>query len=274
MLVQVTDFFEIEKIPEKKIAIVYLNRPEKRNAMSWAFWAGLPLVVDEVEADPDIRCVVFAARGKSFTTGLDLEEFSEQFGPRLRGATADVRMDLMSLIIEMQQGFQRILHSDRVFISAVHRHCIGGGLDLICACDMRFASKDALVSLRETKVAIVADMGSLNLLPFIVGHGNARRMAFTGADFSANECHKMGLFDQVFDDRDSMMDNAIKTAEEIAANPAIVLKGTKKILNYMYNHSPEAGMDYVAVWNSAFLDSDDFRELITAFKERRKPNYK
>lgn len=269
-----TSFFEIEKIPEKRIAIVYLNRPDKRNSMSWEFWSGLPAVVDAIESDECIRAVVIAARGKSFTTGLDLEEFDGRFADRLRGETADTRMKLYDLIKEMQKGFQRMMKSDRIFISAVHRHCIGGGLDLICACDIRLGSKDAVVSLRETKVAIVADMGSLNLLPFIVGHGNARRMAFTGADFDAAECHRMGLFDEVLEDRDAMMDRAVNLAEEIAANPAIVLKGTKQILNYMYNHTPDEGMDYVAVWNAAFLDSDDFRELMSAFKERRRPNYK
>lgn len=269
-----TSFFEIEKIPDKRIAIVYLNRPEKRNAMSWEFWSGLPAVVDTIESDDRIRAVVIAARGKSFTTGLDLVEFDERFADRLRGETADTRIKLYDLIKEMQKGFQRMMNSDRIFIAAVHRHCIGGGLDLICACDMRLASKDAVVSLRETRVAIVADMGSLNLLPFIIGQGNTRRMAFTGADFDAIECHRMGLFDEVLEDRDTMMDRAVGLASEIAANPAIVLRGTKRILNYMYNHSPEEGLDCVAVWNAAFLDSDDFRELMSAFKERRKPHYK
>lgn len=271
---KMTDFFEIETIPEKKIAIVYLNRPDKRNSMNWSFWSGLPKMVDAIEADPNIRSVVIAARGKSFTTGLDLLQFGEQFKDILRGSTADTRMKLYDLILTMQIGFRRILESDRIFISAVHKHCIGAGLDLMCACDIRLASSDAVVSLKETQVAIVADMSSLNLLPSIIGHGNARMMAFTGADFTADQCYQMGLFNEVLDDRDSMMDRAVELASQIAANPAIVLNGAKKVLNYMYNHTPNQGLDYVAVWNSAFLDSEDFREFMQAFKEKRRPNYK
>lgn len=267
-------FFEVEKDSEKRFAVVFLNRPDKRNAMSWDFWRDLPEVVNDLEQDSEIHAVVFAARGKSFSTGLDLEEFSSMFRETIQGSDADHREDLYKLILQMQEGFKRIVNGKKIYIAAVHRHCIGGALDLISACDLRLAAKDASVSLRETKVAIVADMGSLNRLPSIIGHGHTRMMAFTGRDFSAIECKEMGLFNEVYESQEALLDAAKKLAAEVAANPGIVLRGVKNNLRYMEAHSPAEGMEYVAAWNAAFLDSQDFRELMTAFKERRKPKYK
>lgn len=269
----IPSFFEIERIPEKKIAIVHLNRPEKRNAMNWDFWSGLPMVVEHLEGDGEIRAAVIAGRGKSFTVGLDIEEFSGQFRDILHSESGDGREELLKLIRQMQAGFLRMLESRVVFVAAVHRHCIGGGLDLISACDLRVAAGDAVVSLRETRVGIVADMGSLNLLPFIIGQGNTRRMAFTGGDFDARECLRMGLVDEVLDDRDAMMDRAVQLAGEIAANPAIVLRGVKGVLNAMYSLTPREGFEHVALWNAAMLDSRDFREFLSAFAEKRRPQY-
>ena len=268
------NYFEIEKQSENRTAIIYLNGPDPRNSMVWDFWKELPEVVEFLESDPSIKVAVIASKKKSFSVGLELNEFGEKFGDIIKGATADQRMEFLSLIRQMQSGFIKMMESHIVFVAAVHKHCIGGALDLICACDLRFAAADASVSLRETKVAIVADMCSLNRLPSIVGQGAARLMAFTGADFDAQRCLEMGLFSQIFEDQSSLHTGAIAYAHEIAANPGIVLKGVKEQLNYMENHTPQEGLQYVAVWNAAFLDSEDFRELQSAFKERRRPNYK
>ena len=141
------------------------------------------------------------------------------------------------------------------------------------ACDLRLASKDASFSLRETKVAIVADMGSLNRLPGIIGQGNTAMLAYTGRDFDALEAYRMGLVNEVFEDQDTLMDSALNLAREIASNPYLALKGTKEVLRYQRSHSVEDGMKYVAAWNAAFLDSKDLRELFAAFTEKRKPNF-
>ncbi|MEQ8350118.1 MAG: enoyl-CoA hydratase-related protein [Leptospiraceae bacterium] len=268
------NFFEIEKQSENRTATVYLNGPDARNSMVWDFWKELPELVDYLERDSNIKCVVIASRKKSFSIGLELNEFGEKFGDIIQGATADKRMEFLALIQQMQSGFIKMMNSRIVFIGAVHKHCIGGALDLICACDLRLAAQDASVSLRETKVAIVADMCSLNRLPSIIGQGNTRLMAFTGSDYSATKCQDMGLFSELYPDQESLHQAAQNMATEVAANPGIVLRGVKEQLNYMERHTPEEGLNYVAVWNAAFLDSEDFRELQSAFKERRRPQYK
>ena len=266
-------FFEVEKDSANRVAHLYLNRPDARNAMNWPFWRDLPLVVDELEADPEVRVVIIAGRGKSFSTGLDLVDFFQQFKSIFQSETADGREELYRLILSMQAGMNRIAGGQNIYIAAVHRHCIGGGLDLIAACDLRLAAKDAAISLREAKVAIVADMGSLNRLPRIMGLGNTRMMAYTGRDFSAEECQRMGLVEQVFENQNELMAGAQKLAEEIAGNPSIAVRGTKHVLNYVPDHSIEDSMKYVAAWNAAFLDSKDLREMFSAFTERRRPEF-
>jgi enoyl-CoA hydratase len=264
-------FFEIEL--NGPVARLYLNRPDRRNAMNWPFWRDLEGAVRKIEAQKEVKVVLVCARGKSFTTGLDLEEFFEQFKDTLTSEIGEKREELRNLILVMQSGFRAMMQSRLIFIACVHKHCIGGGLDLICACDLRLGTADAAVSLRETRVAIVADMGSLNRLPAIVGDGNTRLMAFTGRDFSGTECKQMGLFSYVYESQEAMMKAAEDLAQEIAANPGIVLRGVKHNINFQQDHTTAEGMDYVATFNAAMLDTRALREMMAAFKERRRPNF-
>lgn len=267
-------FFEVEKHTDAKVAILYLNRPEERNSMNWTFWRDLPLVVDDLESDPDVKVVILAARGKSFSTGLDLLEFKGMYEDLIKSENADQREGLYRLILKMQEGFNRMDQGSKVYIGAVHRHCIGGAVDLIAACDLRYATTDASFSIRETKVAIVADMGSLNRLGDVIGMGNLKELAFTGADFDASHAQRIGLVNSVFEKKEEMMKKTFELATEIASNPGLVLRGVKKILNYQRSHSVEDGLQYVAAWNAAFLGSPDFQEMMSAFLERRRPAFR
>ncbi|MGJ4746342.1 crotonase/enoyl-CoA hydratase family protein [Leptospira sp. SA-E8] len=266
------EFFEIVE-REDGVAIVFLNRPDKRNAMNWSFWRDLPDVVEEINSNRKIRSFVIAAKGKSFSTGLDLESFFQEFGPIVRGTYADDRKKLYELILRMQKGINAVYDSPKPSVAAVQKHCIGGGLDLISACDIRYATYDASISLREAKVAIVADMGSINRLPSIIGQGNTRELAFTGKDIDGEEALRMGLVSKLFKTQDELLEGAIATASEIAANPRIVVEGTKEVMNFSEGKPLSVGLNYVAVWNSSFLDSKDFREIQTAFVERKRPEY-
>ncbi|MCW7504412.1 crotonase/enoyl-CoA hydratase family protein [Leptospira paudalimensis] len=262
-------FFTIER--RKNIAILWLNRPEKRNAMNWPFWRDLPDMVAEIDADPKIHCFVIAGKGKSFSTGLDLEEFFQDFKPVVQGELADGREKLYQLILTMQKGINAVYNSKKPSIALVQKHCIGGGLDLVSACDIRYASEDALFSLRESKVAIVADMGSLQRLPHLIGNAHTRELALTGKDITATEAFQMGLVTKVTKDFDSLLIEGLKTAEEISENPTIVIRGVKQVLNHGIGKTIEEGLDYVAVWNASMLDSKDFRSAISGFMERKRP---
>jgi enoyl-CoA hydratase len=174
----------------------------------------------------------------------------------------------------MRRGFDAIVESNKPFIAAVHGWCIGGGLDFIASCDVRLAAASAKFSLRETKMAIVADMGSLQRLEGIVGRGQLRELAFTGKDVDAARAKDIGLVNDVFPSEEALVDAAIAMANEIADNSPIVVQGTKEVLRATARWGEEAGLRYVAVWNAAHLASEDLREAISAFVEKRKPAYK
>lgn len=263
-------FFEIEKHVDQQTAVLYLNRPEKLNAMNWPFWRDLPLVVDDLENDPEIRVVVIAGRGKSFSVGIDAFEFIVNNQDALNGATPEFRERLYDLIVQMQEGFNRMAQGNKIYIGAVHRHCIGGALDLISACDLRLASKDASFSLRETKIAIVADMGSLNRLPLIIGQGHTRMLALTGRDFPADAALRMGLINELYENQDELMKAALNLAAEIAGNAGNAVRGTKKVLHYMENHSVEDGLKYVATWNAAFFNTGEVQKAFQRSMESKK----
>lgn len=263
-------FFEVEKHVGQQTAVLYLNRPEKLNAMSWPFWRDLPLVVDDLEKDPEVRVVVIAGRGKSFSVGIDVFEFFVNNQDTLIGATPEFREKLHDLIIQMQQGFNRMSGGNNIYIAAVHRHCIGGALDLISACDLRLAAKDAVFSLRETKIAIVADMGSLNRLPGIIGQGHTRMLALTGRDFSADNALRIGLVNELYENQEELIKGALNLAAEIAENADNAVRGTKKILNYMESHSVDDGLKYVAAWNSAFFNTGEVQKAFQRSMESKK----
>jgi enoyl-CoA hydratase len=252
--------YAVEKRPEQKTAILYLNRPEKMNAMNWPFWRDLALVVDELEKDPEVEAVVVAGKGRAFSVGIDIFGFASEFLETISAATPANREDFRRLILQMQQGFNRMHSGDNVYIAAIHHYCLGGGLDLAAACDIRLASRDAVISLREARVAIVADMGSLNRLPRIIGQGNARLMAFTARDFTAAECLRMGLLSEIFDTPEAVLEGALNLAAEITANARSAVRGSKRLLNFMENHSVEEGLDYVALWNSSFFSIQEVQE--------------
>jgi enoyl-CoA hydratase len=250
----------VEKNPDRKTAVLYLNRPDKLNAMNWPFWSDLPLVIDDLENDPEVIVVVVAGRGRSFSVGIDVFEFFMKNIDVLTGSTPELREKLYKLLLQMQEGFNRIAEGSNIYISALHRHCIGAGLDLAAACDLRLASRDTIFSLRETRIAIVADMGSLNRLPQIIGQGNTRMLAYTGRDISAEEALRIGLINGIYDTQEDLMSGSMNLAAEIAANAEPAVRGTKKILNYMENHSVDDGLKFVAAWNAAFLNTKEIQE--------------
>ncbi len=264
-------FFRLEK--EGNIATLYLNKPDKRNAMDWSFWRDLPLAIEDINRDPDIHCFLIAGEGKSFSTGLDLDSFFNEFQSIVQGEIADTREQFYHLILTMQKGINAVYDSPKPSISLVQKHCIGGALDLISATDIRYASEDASFSLREAKVGIVADMGSLQRLPAIIGQGNTRELALTGKDIDATEALRMGLVTRVYPTLEELIQAGKKTAKEIAENPTIVIRGVKQVLKYGADKSLDDALNYVAVWNAALMDTKDFRKAIQGFRERKKPQF-
>lgn len=255
------------------VATVTMIGPGKGNAMGPDFWSELPPIFADLDADPEVRAVVIAGSGKHFTYGLDLPAMAGDFGPVLAGAQAGPRSTFHDLIKRMQSGINAVADCRKPVVAAVQGWCIGGGVDLISAADIRYASADAKFSIREVKVAIVADMGSFARLPAIIGDGHLRELALTGKDIDAARAERIGLVNEVFADSDETTAAAHRTAQEIAANPPLVVHGIKTVLDHSRAAAVQDSLRYVAAWNSAFLPSEDLTEAITSVFEKRAPKF-
>ena len=256
------------------IAQVTLLGPGKGNAMGPAFWTELPEVFGDLDADPQIRAIVLTGSGKNFSYGLDLPAMGDLLTPLLAdGALAGPRSDFHTRLRRMQQSITAVADCRTPTIAAVHGWCIGGGVDLISAVDIRYASADAKFSVREVKLAIVADVGSLARLPLILSDGHLRELALTGKDIDAARAARIGLVNEVYDDADAALAAAHATAAEIAANPPLVVRGIKDVLDEQRSAQVSSSLRYVAAWNSAFLPSKDLTEAISAVFAKRPPDF-
>lgn len=224
--------------------------------------------------EPELRAVIVRADGPHFSYGLDLPAAASLFGDVLTGGTAAPRAKLLATIRELQDQVSSVARCPVPVIAAISGACIGGGLDLVTACDLRLATRDARFSLRETKVAIVADLGSLQRLPNLVGQGIVREMAFTGRDLDAARAHALGLVNELFDTQEALDAAALALAETIAKNPPLTVRGVKDVLDFGLGHRVDDGLAYVATHNAAFLASEDLGEALAAFMERRAPRFR
>ncbi|SHE72632.1 enoyl-CoA hydratase [Ferrithrix thermotolerans DSM 19514] len=250
------------------IAVVRLSRSHKLNAMGKEYFDEMPKVLKELDSNDHIRAVVITADGQHFSSGLDLSEMST-----LSGNHQDGKTNLHSHIKSLQSTTELLANLRHPTIAAVSGYCIGGGIDLISACSIRFCSADSVFSIRETKIAIVADLGTLQLLPSIIPKGLLYELALTGRDFDATEALRINLVNEVLPDKELCERRALNLAAEIAENSLAAVRGTKKILDGIYNEDLAKNLEYVALWNTAFLNREDLREVARAFAEKRPPRF-
>ena len=256
------------------VMTVSLLGPGKGNAMGPEFWDELPTAMDEINRMSDVRCIVFRGSGDHFSYGLNIGQMMPRLGSMTTGTVlAQKRAELMAQIRQMQSGFQKMHESSKPVIAAVHGWCIGGGVNMIAAADIRLCSREAKFSLREAKLAITPDIGGLQFLPTIIGQGFTREMAFTGADYDAAFAERIGLVNHVYDTPEQLFEAAATMARQIADNPATAVQGAKNVLNYSMDKSIDDGLQYVAVWNSSQMQSNDFSEAMQATLEKRKAEF-
>jgi enoyl-CoA hydratase len=257
-----------------QVAQVTLIGPGKGNAMGPAFWSEMPELFASLDADREVRAIVITGSGKNFSYGLDLPAMGGSFAPLLAdGALARPRADFHAKVKRMQSAITAVADCRTPTIASVHGWCIGGGVDLISAVDIRYASADAKFSVREVKLAIVADVGSLARLPYILNDGHLRELALSGKDIDAARAEKIGLVNDVFDDADATLAAAHAAADEIAANPPLAVHGVKDVLDQQRISAVSESLRYVAAWNAAFLPSKDLTEGISATFAKRPPQF-
>jgi enoyl-CoA hydratase len=271
------------------VATLWLDRPEKRNAMNLPFWDDIPRAMEELSNDGDVRAVVIAARGSAFTVGIDLNLLAQVAGQRF---TVGIDLNLLAQVAGQREGsdaarklaryeevkkFQQTMNSiadcPKPVIAAIHGYCLGAGIDLITACDIRLASDDAVFSIRETKMAMVADVGTVQRLPRLIAAGHVAELLFTGKDIDATRAKEIGLLNDVFPDQETTVKAAQALAAEIAANSPLAVQGAKKALAAEADMTLEDALDHIALYNAAFIESHDIMEATTAFFEKRPPEF-
>lgn len=256
--------------PSAGVYEVRLNRPAQRNALSPAAFAEIPRAMSLLDRAPSARAVVLSAAGPHFCAGIELGGP----GDPLSAASADpvaAAEGLRRAVLDMQAALTAIERCRKPVVAAVHGACVGGGVDLVAACDIRCCSRDASFVLKEVDMAIVAVLGALQRLPRIVGYGNAADLALTGRKITAMEAKEMGLVTRVFDSKQDLDAGVAKIAKEIADKSAWAVIGTKAVLLRSRDATIEQGLEHVATWNAGMMRSNDLKEAIRAFLEKRKP---
>lgn len=257
---------------ENKIAHVQINRPEKINAMNQAFWSEIIDVFRWIDDNDAVRVVVLSGAGTHFSSGIDLTLLL-QTGSKLGqdiGRNADM---LRRKISAMQSSFTAVDRCRKPVIAAIQGYCLGGAIDLIAACDMRYATVDAKFSIKEVDIGMAADVGTLQRLPSIVSDGVLRELAYTGRTFDGQEAQRIGLVNQAYPDWEALRQEVFALAQQIAEKSPIAIRGTKTMLGYMRDHRIDDGLDYIATWNASMLQSRDLQEALAAQVAKRKPEF-
>ena len=258
------------------ICSLVLNRPNELNTMTRDFWVELGDALEEINRDSEVRVVILSSTGKHFCAGMDLSAFSngvDDIPDDKKPDHARVGEVLYRTAKELQ-GYISKLEEIRVpVIAAVHGGVIGGALDLITACDMRFASNDAFFCIQEINIGMAADVGTLQRLPKIIPDSKMREMAYTGRRMLAEEAKDSGLVGEVYETQDQMLDAVHKLAAEIASKSPVAIYGLKAVMNYSRDHNVSDSLDFNALWSGAMLSQTDMAEAMTAQMEKRDANF-
>ena len=257
------------------VALLALNRPDKRNAMNWPMWQELRAVMQWADREPTVRAVVLAGEGSCFTAGIDLAMLAGLQAQIADDCEARLREKLHGLILELQDCLTSLERCRKPVLAAVHGLCLGGGIDLICCADMRYASSDASFAIKEINIGMVADVGTLQRLPKLIGNqGLVRELAYTGRALDAAEALGAGLINRVFDDREQLLAGVLAIAQQIAAKSPLAIRGSKQALNYARDHSVADGLAQIASWNAGMLLSEDLMAVLMKGKGGEPPRFK
>ncbi|MCO7574477.1 crotonase/enoyl-CoA hydratase family protein [Pseudomonas chlororaphis] len=254
------------------IAHVQINRPEKINAMNAAFWSEIVEIFRWIDDTDAVRVVVLSGAGKHFSSGIDLMLLAGVANELGKDVGRNARL-LRRKILQLQSSFNAVDNCRKPVLAAIQGYCLGGAIDLISACDMRYAADDAQFSIKEIDIGMAADVGTLQRLPRIIGDGMLRELAYTGRTFGAEEARHIGLVNRTYRDAASLLDGVMEIAREIATKSPIAVSGTKEMLSYMRDHRIDDGLEYVATWNAAMLQSTDLRVAIAAHMSKQKPEF-
>jgi enoyl-CoA hydratase len=259
------------------IAHISMSRGNKFNTMTKAFWSELPELVDKISDEAEARVIVLSAQGKHFCAGMDLANFQDNgeiLGTDAKKVSQGRRGEAQFRLTRELQYTISCLEKARIpVIAAIQGACIGSAVDMVTACDIRYATKDAFFCIQEINIGMAADVGTLQRLPYLIPEGIVRELAYTGRKFSADEALRYGLINAVLDTHEAVIVHALDVAGEIANKAPLAVTGAKEILNYNRDHSVEESLNYTALWNSAMNFSDDMMEAFKSKVEKKDPEF-
>ncbi len=245
--------------------------------MTKVFWSELPELIDKISDAAEARVIVLSAQGKHFCAGMDLANFQddgEMHGTDAKKVSQGRRSEAQFRVTrELQYTISCLEKARMPVIAAIQGACIGGAVDLVTACDIRYAANDAFFCIQEINIGMAADVGTLQRLPYLIPEGIVRELAYTGRRFSADEALKYGLINAVFDTHEAVIGHALSVAREIADKAPLATTGIKEVLNYNRDHTVEESLNYTALWNSAMNFSDDMMEAFKSKTEKRDPDF-
>ena len=254
------------------VATITLSRPDELNTMIPAFWRELPALATDLNASGDVRVIVLASTGRHFSAGMDLSVFGSGSG----GSGAEVgRMsaNLRAGVLHLQGTFSVFEKARIPVIAAIQGGCVGGAVDMITACDIRYATNDAFFCIQEINLGMTADVGTLQRLPKLIPEGVCRELAYTGRRMPASEAKEVGLVNGVFEDHESLLAAVSEVAREIASKSPLAIWGSKEMITYARDHSTADSLDHIATWQAGMFQPADMAEAFAAQAESRDPKF-
>ena len=263
---------------EEGVGHLILDKGEDLNKMTMNFWYELPRILDEIDKDASLRVLILSSTGKHFCAGMDLKNFGSLGNDAEKKTNvpdkARIGESLYRVAKELQDMLSKLEKLRIPVLAGIQGGCIGGGLDLVTAADMRFASKDAFFCIQEVNIGMAADIGTLQRLPRVIPEGKVRELAYTGRRMPAGEALEAGLVNKVYESHEEMLSGLKEMAAVIASKSPLAVYGTKAILNFSRDHTIAEGLEYNALWSGAMLPQEDMAEAMMSNIEKREPEFK
>ena len=260
------------------VAHIVLNRPDKRNSMIHEFWDELPTIVQNIDQNSTARVIVLSSTGPHFTSGLDTSIFGNSVensdNPEdVEKSKRQRSAKLYDTIKHMQKSFTCLEQCRIPVIAAIQGGAIGGGVDLVTACDLRYMTEDGFLSIYEINIGMTADVGTFPRITHLLPEGVVKELAYTGRRISAQEAKQHGLVNEIYTDHEAMLEATMGIARQIATKAPLAVYGSKKIINHSRDHSTADSLDYISLWNASMLQPDEISEAFAAAQEEREGNF-